>query len=460
MRRLSLIFLVTVLAALSGAPRATAGEDGPLHTQFRWPDAAHAHASSAFKVAALCQAYNFPKNLSGGGVIGILELGGGYTQRDLNKFSQLNGLPKIVVQDISVNGGKNRPGGSADAEVLLDIQVAAAAYYYATGKMPTIKVFFAPNSFGSFPAVINSAVQNNCDVLSISWGLYEQGWSSGSLQQAEAAAQTAAQNGLVIFAASGDNSANDGNTVLSVDGPASCPHVVGCGGTTKTNVAETVWGNGNPASQGTGGGFSVVFPQQAFQVGAPNGSGRMVPDVAADADPATGYLIVYHGRETAIGGTSAVSPLYSGLFAAFGKKLGFVTPSLWLNKSAFVDITQGSNGYSAQVGPDPCTGLGAPIGSALAGLLANNARSVELAVGNLRGGGHSADLALGDAAGPVSVLTGSGGGPAGTSLANGAFSAVVVDLKSTGIPFFANTPARVIGIGANGLNLFGFTGRE
>ncbi len=58
----------------------------------------------------------------------------------------------------------------------------------------------------------------------------------------------------------------------------------------------------------------------------------MVPDVCADADPNTGYNIFVHGSATVVGGTSAVAPLYAGLFAAFGTKLGFVTPTLWKNQ--------------------------------------------------------------------------------------------------------------------------------
>jgi hypothetical protein len=76
----------------------------------------------------------------------------------------------------------------------------------------------------------------------------------------------------------------------------------------------------------------------------------------------------------AIGGTSAVAPLYAGLFASFGTKLGFVTPELWLNHLCFNDITQGDNGaFRARVGPDACTGLGSPIGTKLAELLTHAA---------------------------------------------------------------------------------------
>jgi kumamolisin len=95
----------------------------------------------------------------------------------------------------------------------------------------------------------------------------------------------------------------------------------------------------------------------------------MVPDVTGDADPNTGYTIIVHNAQTVVGGTSAVAPLYAGLFAALGKKLGFVTPKLWQNQGAFNDITGGNNGiYSAAPGPDPCSGVGAPIGTKIAAL--------------------------------------------------------------------------------------------
>jgi kumamolisin len=329
-------------------------------------------AVTQWKTANLCQAYNFPTKLTGGGVIGIIELGGGYVQSDLDMFSQLNNIPKINVTDISVNGGTNSPGVSADVEVALDIEVAAAAYYYCTGKMPTIKVFFAPNSNASFAQVIQSAVANNCDVLSISWGLAESFWNPTEATNLDAVAAQAGASGLAIFAASGDHSSWDNSGATTVDCPACCPHIVACGGTKKTISAETVWGDGIAGDGGTGGGYSALFPKQSFQKNAPAapaGLGRMVPDVAGAADPTTGFLIVQGGSEFQVGGTSGVAPLYAGLFATFGKKLGFVSPTLWNNPKAFYDITQGSNGdYSAKVGPDACTGLGAPNGTLISNL--------------------------------------------------------------------------------------------
>jgi kumamolisin len=101
--------------------------------------------------------------------------------------------------------------------------------------------------------------------------------------------------------------------------------------------------------------------------------GRGLPDVAANADPATGYAVRIDGQETVVGGTSAVAPLWAGLVAclnqALGKPVGFLNPALYSFTSqsgAFRDITSGNNGaYSAGPGWDACTGLGVAVGSKL-----------------------------------------------------------------------------------------------
>ena len=348
-------------------------------------DVVAAAPAATWSVPNLCAAYNWPTGLAGGGVIAIVELGGGWVQSDMDSFFSSIGQPTPSITDVSVDGTTNSPNqsvGSADDpdyEVGLDIQVSGAAYYAATGKAATIRMYWSQD----IASAVQKATADGCDVCTISWGSDEANWGNTAAEQMESAAAAATAAGMAVFAASGDNDSSDGGpTPANVDCPSSCPHAVGCGGTTKTTTEEVVW-NDNPGQtdgEGTGGGYSTIFPVQAFQIGAPPppagstaGKGRMVPDVSADADPNTGYEIVVHGSQTVVGGTSAVSPLYAGLFAAFGTKLGFVTPKLWLNQTAFNDIMVGGNGfYNAASGPDPCTGLGSPIGTRIAALFAGS----------------------------------------------------------------------------------------
>lgn len=453
-------------------------------------------AEAPWLIADLCSAYGIPQNLSGTGVIGILELGGGWVQSDLDQFCALNNLPPIVVTNISVDGTQNSPSNppdlnSADVEVALDIEIAAATYYYATGKMPEIKVFFAENTYEAMEAVINAAVAAKCDVLSISWGADEASWQQdapGAAESLEAAAQAAAASGMVILAASGDSSSSDGNSGTNVDVPAACPHILGCGGTTKTASTETVWGDGVATDYGTGGGFSAIFPKQAFQLHAPKGTGRMVPDISANADPATGYLMVYGGLELQVGGTSAVAPFYAGLFAASGRRLGFISPTLWSHPLAFTDITQGSNGaYSAAVGADPCTGLGVPHAGAITGLFSDIGQTFTIKVVDRVAGNYQGTLDFNDpelhdfvVTGPHGTGSGTyrqvpptalistviGHSPSSTPLFPGTFYAIIIDLKAIGIPYlFDQTPTRIFGTGF-GLNsskkfeIYNFSGQN
>jgi kumamolisin len=197
--------------------------------------------------------------------------------------------------------------------------------------------------------------------------------------------QSAAAMGVTVCVAAGDDGSTDGVTdgLNHVDFPASSPNVLACGGTEliasgNAITSETVWNELANNEGATGGGISDVFPLPSWQTGAgvppsANSShnvGRGVPDVAGDADPATGYVTLVDGNPDVIGGTSAVAPLWAGLIAlinqSIGKPVGFINPLLYEDASTaadFHDITSGTNGaYSAGPGWDACTGLGSPIG--------------------------------------------------------------------------------------------------
>ena len=343
-----------------------------LHSDIKHPKPGAHVAQSAWIMPNLCARYKWPTGVDGGGVIAIVELGGGWKSSDMAAYFKGIGQPVPNITDVSVDGTKNTPGGDADDEVALDIQVAAAGYYAATGKPANIRVYWAQD----IAPAVRAATKDGCDVCSISWGADEAEWGAAAGADMEQAALAAVNAGMVVFAASGDNDSSDGgSTPANVDLPASAPHVIGCGGTNLTATSETVWNNnpGQASGEGTGGGYSTLFPAQSFQKGippAPSGLGRMVPDVASDADPNTGIQIFVGGQSQIVGGTSAAAPLWAGLVAACGKKLGFITPKFYTTAGAFTDIVSGENGaYDAGPGPDPCTGMGSPDGLVIAMLL-------------------------------------------------------------------------------------------
>lgn len=339
-----------------------------------------AAAAVSFDPPQVAALYDFPKGVDGTGeTIGIVELGGGYMKSDLQQYFPALGLKTPTVGAISVDGAVNAPGNpnGADGEVALDIEVAGSI---APGAK--IAVYFAPNTEQGFVDAVTTAVHdttNRPQVISISWGGPESGYSSQGMAALNSACESGAALGVTITVAAGDSGSTDGvsDGQNHVDFPASSPYVLACGGTRLTASgttiqSEVVWNDG--ASGGaTGGGVSAVFPLPSWQAnaGVPGGTMRGVPDVAGDASPRSGYKILVDGQQEVVGGTSAVAPLWAALIALVnqqkGAPAGFVNPALYKDSGAFHDITKGNNGaYSAGPGWDPCTGLGSPVGTAVA----------------------------------------------------------------------------------------------
>jgi kumamolisin len=346
--------------------------------------AAHATSYTPLQVAA---AYTFPTGLTGSGeTVGIIELGGGFSQTDLDTYFAGLGLTPPSVTAVGVDGGTNSPGvdENADAEVMLDIEVAGAV---APGAKSA--VYFSTNTDQGFIDAVSTAVHdttNKPSIVSISWGGPEDSWTQQARTQMEQVLTEGAAVGVTVTVAAGDNGSTDGVTdgKQHVDFPASAPHALGCGGTSLQISSgqvesEVVW-NGMPSDGAGGGGISIEFAVPSYQSGvkmpanADTGDpGRGVPDVAGNADPQTGYSILVDGSRESVGGTSAVAPLWAGLIAlineSLGQPVGFFQPRLYqgsVPSAGFRDITQGGNGaYTAAPGWDPCTGLGTPHGGAL-----------------------------------------------------------------------------------------------
>jgi kumamolisin len=407
---------VTVPAELAGCVEAVLGLDNrpiatpKLRLRRKSSPAANQDAGT-FIPPQVAQVYNFPAAPAGasagaGQTIGIIELGGGYNIADItNYFSQTIGITAPTVTDVILDGGANDPtnANSADAEVLLDIEVAGSV---APGAK--IVVYFTTNTDQGFQDAISTAIHdtaNNPGVISISWGGPESTWSQTAINSMDTTCQSAAALGVSITVASGDSGSSDGESGNNVDFPASSPHVLGCGGTALTvnngqREAEVVWNDQASGGGASGGGVSAVFSLPTWQANAgvpaaqqkkhkktkkpskkdaealqdaaqATSGGRGVPDVAGDASPETGYQILVDGQQEVVGGTSAVAPLWAGLIALLnqqlGRNVGYLNPQLYpLGETPFFDVTSGNNGaFSAGTGWDPCTGLGSPNGQAL-----------------------------------------------------------------------------------------------
>ncbi len=350
-----------------------------------------AEQTVAYTPLQVAQAYHFPSNKGANQTIALIELGGGFSNSDLTTYWQQLGLPAVSVTAVGVDGATNSPSGdpaSADGEVTLDIQVAGAVAPAAR-----IAVYFTTNTEQGFYAAISAALHDKArkpSVISISWGMPEDGWTPQAKNAFNALFHDAALLGIAVCVAAGDNGSSDGETdgANHVDFPASSPWVLACGGTSLTLAdgqiaAETVWNDGSDGGA-TGGGVSQHFSKPAYQakINVPlpvdsNPTGRGVPDVAGNADPATGYVVLVGGEGLVVGGTSAVAPLWAGLIALLneraGKRLGWLHPKLYATLApgkALHDITEGNNGvFSAGKGWDPCTGLGTPDGMAILKLL-------------------------------------------------------------------------------------------
>ena len=119
-------------------------------------------------------------------------------------------------------------------------------------------------------------------------------------------------------------------------------------------------------------------------------TGRAVPDIAAIADPNTGYLIgetqtfpdgTAKYSEYRIGGTSLSSPIVAGIMAlanqAAGHPLGFANPLLYglAGSSSFTDVTSPSSTV-AMVRVDYVNGVDASDGTTTSLRTANQTLSL------------------------------------------------------------------------------------
>lgn len=309
-------------------------------------------------------AYGAPSGVLGDGqTVAIIDAYASPTiVQDANQWSTNQGLPTFQgnqFQQVVAPGTFNHPEARKQdptgwsIEESLDVESVH-------GMAPNANIVYvgAPNNYQDLDAALNHVVDTRlARIVTNSYGFPTEDLPAGFIKPYEQTIEQGAAEGIGIYFSSGDNSDESLSVgYITGDWPATSPWVTAVGGTSlavgssNQNLFETGWGTRTSswhASTGTwgstpggwlygaGGGVSCLFDQPSYQKGveslqAGNGSlcpghlGRGVPDVAADADPNTGYTIgmtqtwpdgTVHYGEFREGGTSLASPLFAGFMA-------------------------------------------------------------------------------------------------------------------------------------------------
>jgi subtilase family serine protease len=303
---------------------------------------------------------------------------------DANRYATDNGQPTFAAgqygEQVFTPFDMQDECGDWGTEEHIDVE---AAHNLAPGAK--ITYVGARDCDTGLDEALNWIIQNrSANLVSNSWANHGEDLPIATLQREHSLFTQAAVEGIGMYFASGDwgDEVTLGNTTSAQpDYPASDPFVTAVGGTSlaigvdSTYQWETGWGNdidyadytGATAAyrsplpggflSGAGGGTSTVFDEPDYQVGvvpanlsrtAGGDPMRVVPDVAALADPETGMAvgITVNGTYTVQtwGGTSLACPLFAGIQAdaSTGRRaaIGFANPLLYglSGSSAYHDI--------------------------------------------------------------------------------------------------------------------------
>ncbi|MEH0543926.1 S53 family peptidase [Streptomyces sp. B21-105] len=244
---------------------------------------------------------------------------------------------------------------------------------------------------------LSKIVDNHlADIVSNSWGDIEANQTPDLAAAYDQVFQFGAVEGIGFYFSSGDNGDEVANTgTKQVDTPANSAWVTAVGGTSLAvgkgdkYLWETGWGTekaslsadgkswtGFPGAytSGAGGGTSKTVAEPYYQKGvvpnalatANNAAGnRVVPDIAAIADPNTGFKVGQtqtfpdgseQYSEYRIGGTSLAAPVIAAVQALAqeargGRAIGFANPSIYskYGTKVYHDVTDNPTGSGLAV---------------------------------------------------------------------------------------------------------------
>jgi hypothetical protein len=262
-----------------------------------------------------------------------------------------------------VNLGGAASNSAWSLEESLDVEWAHAIAPAAT----LVVVEAKSQNLQSLQAAINAARNiPSVDVISMSLGFPESTYHGSSVLTTPPG-----HTGITFVAASGDNGLGGGS-----DWPAVSPDVLSVGGTSlyTTDSGDYVF---EVAWSGSGGGQSHYVQEPEYQRAVAASGRRSTPDVAFDADPATGVEVYQTSSYTGlgswqvVGGTSLGTPAWAAIIAIAdqGRALqgrgsldgaSQTLPTLYAIPST--DFHSVAPNFPGRAG---ATGLGSPNGPAL-----------------------------------------------------------------------------------------------
>jgi subtilase family serine protease len=272
-----------------------------------------------------------------------------------------NGCFKKVSQTGSTTSLPTADSGWA-GEISLDLDMVSAI-------APNAKILLveaSSSSMANLGKAVNEAVALGAKFVSNSYG--------GSESSSDTSYDSSYFNhpGVAITVSAGDEA-------YGAEYPAASKYVTAVGGTklskssTTRGWTETVWKTSS--TEGTGSGCSAYDAKPTWQTDT-GCTKRMIADVSAVADPATGVSVYdSYGADgtgwNTYGGTSASAPIIASVYALAGTPGSSDYPAQYpyADTSALNDVTSGNNGScstsyfcTARAGYDGPTGLGTPQG--------------------------------------------------------------------------------------------------
>ena len=321
------------------------------------------HATGGSKAIAIVDAYHYPTAMA-----------------DLAAYSTQFGLPAPTASTFTVTNAGTTPGADPNcatyggwncwaSEAALDIEMAHAM-------APSAHIYLVEALSNGFADLFAAETKAIALVKAAGGGEVSNSWGGSEFSTETSYDSTFVGTNVVVFASTGDHQ--------GTEYPAVSPNVVAVGGTTISRSPASLSAENEIAWEDGGGGLSRYEARPAYQNGISTvvGAHRGVPDVAAVANPRTGVWVYdsYNTGATAashwniFGGTSVAAPVWAAIVNHAGHFKASSAAELTLiyasasTAADFRDVKYGSCGYYqgwfAVAGWDPCTGSGAPVGTA------------------------------------------------------------------------------------------------